>query len=157
MSTAIDFGGREYFTARKEVRGNEGASPLEIGVPTYEPSGREYSSGWRFTEDGEFVDEGVRYVASQLGNAWSLQLIGDGEPRSVDIYVTVNHNSRGGTEYLVSAGDASETITKTDQGRDHFVITVRFVGEVGVRMENTSAYSDSATFWLAAVAEGDGG
>lgn len=157
MSTSIDFSGREYFTARKEIHGNESASPLEIGDAQYEPSGREYSSGWRFADGGEFVDEGVRYVAAQHGNAWGLHLIGDAESRSVDIYVTINHNSRGGTEYLVTAGDASETITKTDLGRDHYVITIRFVGEVEVRMENVSDYSDSATFWLAAAVDGKGG
>lgn len=155
VSTKIDFSGREYFTARKQIHGNIGASAVEIDDPTYEPSGRAYSSTWIFNDKGQYVDEGSRYLASQVGNAWSLHLLGDGHLREVTIYVTINHNNRGATEYRVTAGEASDTIIKTSQGRSHYAITVSFVGEVKVRMENIGAYSDSATFWLAgAVASG---
>jgi subtilisin len=152
-STTIDFAGWEYYTARQGIHGNTGVSPLEIGDARYEPSGRMFNSGWIFNDGRESVDEGARYLVSQLGNAWNLRLMGDDQPRAVKIYVTVNHNARGSSAYRLTAGGASETLIKADQYRSHYEITVIFLGEVEVRMETIRAYSDAATFWLAGAVE----
>lgn len=146
---AIDFFGREYYTAREGIHGNSGASPLEIGDPSYVPGASDFSQVWKFTDGGSLVDEGAMYLFSSAGNRWSLPLQGVGSPGTVRLYVSVNHNSSGGSIYEIRAGEASESLTVSRRGRSHYIIEATFSGEITLEMECTYSSSSGASFWLA--------
>jgi hypothetical protein len=150
----IEFAGREYYTARNQIHGNTGYSPLEIGDPTYVPSPEGiFDQVWVFEDGGVEIDRGERYLFSGAGNYWSLPLTGDAMPRQVLIYITINHNSGvGASQHRISVLDKSEDIIiSNEMGRFNYYATVEFTGNVTVRMETILSTSPSASFWLAGV------
>ncbi len=148
----VDFNGREYYTARNQIHGNTGASPVTIGDPTYSPAGNPHDAVWIFSDGGTYIDQGGRYVTSQAGNYWSLPIQGDAQLRRVRFYVTVNHNSASEvSRYQISAAGDSQIIENTDGGRTNYYVDITLAGSVTVQMEVLSSTDPTASFWLAAV------
>ncbi len=151
----IELDGREYYTARHEVRGNEGASPLVLGDFAYTGVGYDGRYALEFQENGVPVDDGGRYMLTSPGNQWSIPLTGMSACRTVTFYIVVMHTDfrAQGSRYEIHAGDASETlevITSTS-ARRIYAVDVTFAGEVDVEMQATySSTTDKAFFELGA-------
>lgn len=148
-ATAVDFDGREYYTARSGQRGNQAASPAEIGEPRFSPSAAALSSSWVFSDRVASVDTGARYLGSNAGNRWELPLSGDSSPRLARLFVTINHNGPGASSYSVRAAGAELILTQTSPGRAHYAVDITFSGQIEVEMACLTSSSSGASFWLA--------
>ena len=151
--SVVDFSGREYYTAHKDLRGNESASPVVIGDPVYNVSsgnvGSDSTPIWTFNDSGVLVDNGNHWISSQNGNSWSVTLTGDNTPREVKIYMDIYHN-KGSLDYLVSVGSASTVITKSSKGSTLYELAITITGSETVVVKPLGRRSWSA-FSLAGI------
>ena len=158
LNAIVDLEGRRYFISNQGIRGNASSSPVIIGDPVYTPEGSDDSEGslWTFVDGQSHVGEGNIWIQTRTGHNWSIPLQGEaGVYHTVRMYMDIYHWS-GNAEYVVSVGNDSKIITKSDRFGTLYQVDITFMGNTTLTVESEGNLSFSA-FALAAVVVLDNG